>query len=109
MGLCCLGLSGILELAGYFLPHFRDIFDYYLFKYFLMTSFFVFFFSDTYGLNVGAFNIVPEVSKVVLISFLFFFLLSSTLSFSSILSSSSLILSSASVILLFIPSRVFLI
>ena len=31
--------------------------------------FFVFFFWDSYDLNVGAFNIAPEVSEVVLISF----------------------------------------
>ena len=38
--------------------------------------FFVFFFFwNSYDLNVGAFNIVPEVSEVVLISFLLFFLL----------------------------------
>ena len=69
---------------------------------------FFFFFWDSYDLNVGAFNIVPEVSEVVLISFnsLFFFFLSVSL-ISTILSSTSLILSSASVILLLVPSRVF--
>ena len=68
---------------------------------------FVFFFWDTYHSNVGAFNIVPEVSEVVLISFNSFFLSVSFIS--TILSSTSLILSSASVILLFVPSRAFLI
>ena len=34
---------------------------------------FVFFFWDSYDLNVGAFNIVPEVSETVLISFNSFF------------------------------------
>ena len=39
-----------------------------------MVFLFVFFFWDSYDLNVGAFNIVPEVSEIVLITFnLFFF------------------------------------
>ena len=56
---------------------------------------------------VGVFDIVPEVSEVVLISFKSFFLSASFIS--TILSSTSLILSSASVILLLVPSRVLLI
>ena len=63
---------GFLDLGGYFLPHFREVFNYYLFKYFLMPFLFVFFW-DSYDSNVGAFNIVPEVSEVVLISFNSFF------------------------------------
>ena len=86
-----------------FLPHFREVFNYYVHKYFLMVFLFVIFFWDPYDSNVVAFNIVLEVSEIVLISF--------TLSdsfISTILSSNSLILSSASVILLFVASRVFL-
>ena len=66
---------GFLDLGDYFLPHFRDVFNYYLLKYFLMVFLFVFFFWDSYDSNVGAFNIVPELSEIVLISFnsLFFF------------------------------------
>src|SRR5574342_985432 len=64
--------SGFLDLGDYFLPHFREVFNYYLLKSFLMVFLFVFFW-DSYDLNVGAFNIVPEVSEVVLISFNFFF------------------------------------
>ena len=67
---------GFLGLGGYFLPHFREVFNYYLLKYFLIVFLFVFFFFwDSYDSNVGVFNIVPEVSEVVLISFnsLFFF------------------------------------
>ena len=97
---------GFLDLGGYFLPHFREIFNYYL-KYFLMTFLFVFFFWDPHDLNVGAFNIVLEVSEVVLISFNYFFLSASFIS--TILSSTSLVLSSASVILLLVPARVLLI
>ena len=57
----------------YFLPHFREVFSYYLLKYFLMAFLFVFFFWESYDLNVGVFNIVTEVSDVVLISFNSFF------------------------------------
>ena len=60
-------------------------------------------------MNLGAFNIVPEVSEVVLISFIFFIFFLSASFISTILSSTSLILSSASIILLLVPSRVFLI
>ena len=98
---------GFLNLDGYFLPHLREVFNYYFFKYFLMPFLFVFFFWDTYNSNVGVFNIDPEVSEVVLISFNSFFLSASFIS--TILSSTSLILSSASVILLLFPSRVVLI
>ena len=97
---------GFLDFGDYFLPHFKEVFNYYLLKYFLMVFLF-FFFWDSYGLNVGAFNIVPEVSEVVLISFNSFFLSDSFIS--TILSSTALILSSASVILLLVPSRVLLI
>ena len=61
----CLGVFSILG----------EVFNYYLLKYFLMVFLFVFF-SDSYDSNVGMFNIVPEVSEIVLISFnsFFFFL-----------------------------------
>ena len=101
------GSLSFLDLGDYFLPHFREVFNYYLLKYFLMVFLFVFFFWDSYDSNVGAFNIVPEVSEVVLISFNSFFLSASFIS--TILSSTSLILFSFSVILLLVPSRVFLI
>ena len=35
---------GFLDLGGYFLPHFREGFNYYLLKYCLMAFPFVFFF-----------------------------------------------------------------
>ena len=63
---------GFLDLGDYFLPHFREVFSYYL-KYFLMAFLFVFFFWDSYDSNVVSFNIVPEVSEVVLVSFNSFF------------------------------------
>ena len=73
LGVFCLGfiLFGtlvLLDLDGYFLPHFREVFNYYLLKYFLTPFLFVFFW-DSYDSNVGAFNVFPEVSEVVLISF----------------------------------------
>ena len=64
---------GFLNLGDYFLPHFRDVFNCYLLKYFLMAFLSVFFFWDSYGSNFGAFDIVPEVSEFVLISFDSFF------------------------------------
>ena len=73
-----------------------------------MVFLLVFFFWDSYDSNVGAFNIFSEVSEIVLISFNSFFFF--PVSFiSTILSSTSLILSSAYVVLLLVPSRVFLI
>ena len=63
---------GFLDLGDYFLPHFREVFNYYFLKYFLMVFLF-FFFWDFYDLNVGALNVVPEVSEVVLNSFNSFF------------------------------------
>jgi len=96
-----------LDLGGCFLPHFWEVFNYYLLKYFLMPFLFVLFFWDTEDSNVWVFNIVPEVSEIALISFHSFFFSVSFIF--TILSSTSLILSSTSVILLLIPSRVLLI
>ena len=59
-----------------------------------MVFLFVFFFWDSYDSNVGAFNIVPEVSEIVLIPFNSVFFFSNSF-ISTILSSTSLILSSA--------------
>ena len=56
---------GFLGLGDYFLPHFREVFNYSLLKYFLMVFLFVFFFWDPYDSNVVAFNIVLEVSEIV--------------------------------------------
>ena len=96
---------GFLDLGDYFLPHFKEVFNYYLLKYFLMAFLFVFFFWDSYDSSVGAFNIVTEVSEVVLISFnSFFFFPLCFIYFHH--SFTSLILSSASAILLLFPSRV---
>src|SRR5574337_976672 len=74
LGFILFGTLGFLDLGDYFLLHFRDVFNYYLLRYFLMVFLFVFFFWDSYDLNVGAFNIVLEVSEIVFISFNLFFL-----------------------------------
>ena len=96
---------GFLDLGGYFLPHFREVFNYCL-KYFLMHFLFVFFW-DSCDSNFGAFNIVPEVSEAVLISFYSFFLSASFIS--TILSSTSLLVSSASLFYCWFPSSMLLI
>ena len=100
---------GFLDLGGYFLPYFREVFNYSLLKYFLMAFVSVFLFWDSYDSNVGAFNTVLRslrLSPFLLIHFSFFL---SDSFISTFLSSISLILSSASIILLFVASRVFFI
>jgi len=97
---------GFLDLGDNFLPQFREVFNYYLLKYFLMVFLFVFCFWDSYDSNVGAFNTVPEVSlsSFLLIHFSFFL---SDYFYHSIFYSTNPIF--ASIILLFVPFRVFLI
>ena len=90
-----------------FLYHVREVFSYYLFKYFL-RSFSLFSFWDPYNMNEGAFNVVPVVSQTALVSS-HSSLLCSAAMISTGLSSSSLIHASASFILLLIPPNVFLI
>ena len=78
LGFILFGTLGFLDVGDYFLPHFREVFSYYVLKYFLMVFLLVFFFLDSYNSNVGAFHIVLEVSEIVLIFFFysfFFFLL----------------------------------
>ena len=95
-----------LGLVDYFLSHIREAFNYNLFKYFLSPFLFLFFW-DPYNSNVGAFNVVPEVSETVLFSF--FSLFCFVVVISTILSFSSLVCSSASVILVLIQFREILI
>ena len=73
LGFILFGTLHFLDLGGYSLPHFRDVFNYYLLKYFFMAFFFFLLLWDSYNSNVGAFNIFPEVSEVVLIFFNSFF------------------------------------
>ena len=65
-----------LDLIDYSLFHVGEIFNHNLFKNFLIPFLFLFFFWDPYNLNVGAFDIVPEVSETILS---YFFLLYSVL------------------------------
>ena len=78
-----------LDLSGYYCSNVREIFDYNLFKYFLIPFLFLFFFWDPYNLNVDALNVVPALSETVLIYFIFP-LFSSASVISTIPSSSSL-------------------
>ena len=96
-----------LDLIDYLLSHVGEVFNYNLFKNFLSAFLFFFFLWDPYNSNVGAFNIVPKVSEVILNYFHSFHFVRSLAVISIVLSSSSLFLSSASVILLLVPSRVF--
>ena len=60
----------------YFLFHVGEIFNYSLFKNFLLQFPFLFFFWDPYDSNVVAFDIAPEVSETILHSFhSFYFIL----------------------------------
>ena len=98
-----------LDLVGYFLPHFREVFNPYLLNYILMTFLFVFFFWDMYDSTVGAFNIVPVVSEVVLISFYCFFFFPLFLIYFRHSTSHLTFPLFVSVFLLLVSSRVFLI
>ena len=110
LGLSCFSLDsscvGLFVHLGLF--HIGKIFNYNLFKKFLILFLLLFFFWDPYNLNVGVFDTLPEVSGTILGSF-HSFLFIPLFRISTVLSSSSLIHSSASNILLLIPSRVFLI
>ena len=97
----------LLDLIDYFLFHVGEIFNYNLFQNFLTPFLFPFFFWDPYNSNIGAFDIIPEVSETILRSFTLFTLFCSLEVISTILSSSSLIHSCASDFLLFNSSRVF--
>ena len=99
----------LLDLIDYFLFHVGEIFNYNLFKIFLIPFLFLFFFWDPYNSNVGTFNFVPEVSETSLSSFHSFYwiLLFSSYFHHFIFQLTDLFF--ASDILLRIPSRVCLI
>ena len=63
-----MGLSALPGLEC-FIFHVREFFNYNLFTYFLRPFLSLFFFWDPYNVNVGVFNVVPEVSETVLIPF----------------------------------------
>ena len=97
-----------LCLTDYLLFHVGEIFNYNLFKIFLILFLFLFFW-DPYNSKAGVFDIVPEVCETIPIYFHSFYFILPFRSYFTILSSSSLIHSSASDTLLLIPSRVFLV
>ena len=57
-----MGLSVVPGLGWLFPSHVRGVFNYNFFKYFLESFLSLFSFWDPYYTNVGAFNVVPEVS-----------------------------------------------
>ena len=63
-----MGLFLPLGLNGYFLFHVGEVFNYNLFKNFVVPFVFLFFW-EACSSNVGVFDVVPEVSDTVLISF----------------------------------------
>ena len=70
LGLSCVGLSALPELVWLFPVPCCKILDYNCFKYFLWP--FLFFFWDPYNSNVGAFNVIAEVSETVTFGFILF-------------------------------------
>ena len=56
---------GFLDLDDYFLPHFREVFNYYLLKYFLMVFLLVFFW-NSYDSKVGALAFNSFTFKVII-------------------------------------------
>ena len=108
LGLSCMGLS-VLPGLDYFLSHVREVFNYNLFKYFLRP--FLFLFSSGTPITRMLVHLMLSQRSLRLSSILFilFSLFCSAAGISTILSSRSLMSFSASVILLLIPSIVFLI
>ena len=56
------GTVCFLDRGDCFLSHVREVFNYYLFKYFLRSFICFFSFQDPYNVNSDAFNVVPKVS-----------------------------------------------
>ena len=69
LGLSCMGLFVPLGLYWLFPLPCQEIFNYNHLKNVLICFLFLLYFWDTYNLNVGAFDIVPEVSETILSSF----------------------------------------
>ena len=109
LGLSYMGLFVLLGLDWLFPFPCWGIFNYNLFKKFLINFLFLFFFWDTYNLNVGVFILSQMSLRLSSVLLILFTLFCSSEIICTILSSSSLIRSSVSDILLLIPSRVFLI
>ena len=74
LGFICMGLFAPLGLDELFPFPVGEIFNDNVFKNFPIPFLFLFFFWDPYNLNVGVFDIVPEVSDTILSSFFFYFI-----------------------------------
>ena len=99
----------LLDLVDYFLFHVAEIFNYNLFKFFLICFLLLFLFWDHCNSNIGAFDIIQRSLRLSSVLLNLSILFCSSEVISTILFSSSLVCSSASDILLLIPSKVFLI
>ena len=99
----------LLHLIRYFLFHVGKIFNYNLFKNFLILFLFLFFFWDPLIQMLVHLIFLQRSLRLSSVLFILFTSFSSIEVISTILSSSSRIHSSASDILLLIPSRVLLI
>ena len=97
----------LLDLIDYFLFHVGEIFNYNLFKNFLIPFLFLFCFWDPIIQMLACLIWSQRCLRLSSALFILFTLFCSSEVISTILSSSSLIRSSASDILLLIPSRVF--
>ena len=93
-----------LELGDCFLSQVREIFTYYVFKYVLRPLPSLYSLWDHCKVNINMFDVVPEISLTVLISFHSFFFFTAVIS--TTLSSISLICSSVPFSPLPIPSSV---
>ena len=93
---------------SYLLSHIREIFNHNLFKYFLSPFLFLFFWVP-YNSNIGVFNVFSEVSETVLNSFHSFFFILLCGSYFHYFIFQVTYPFFCLVILLLIPSRVFLI
>ena len=75
LGFILFGTLCFLDLVDYLFSHVREVFIYYLFKYFPESFLSIFSFWDPYNTNVGVFKVVLEVFYAVLCFVLFFFFL----------------------------------
>ena len=86
LGFILSGTLCFLDLVDYFVSYVREVFNYYLFRYFLWSFLSLSSFWDPYNATVGVFN-VPEVSQAVFIFFFLFSIFYSAAVTSTILSS----------------------
>ena len=98
-----------LDLIDNFLSHIKEVFNFKLFKYFLIPFLFLFFSGTPIIPMLVCLMLSQRSLRLSSILFILFSLFCSAVVISTILSSRSLICFYASVILLLIPSREFLV